>query len=332
MSAFIYSNMNLSDLKQPIQKELDVFDTKFREYIQTPIPLLDKVLRYMLKRKGKQVRPMFVFLAAKIFNEATESTYRAAALIELLHSATLIHDDVVDNSDERRGFFSLNAIWKNKISVLSGDFLLSRGMLLALENKDYPLLEIVSRAVRDMSEGELLQYEKARKLDITEELYFEVIRRKTATLFGACCACGSLSAGCSEEISKKMYRVGELLGTAFQIRDDVFDYRISKSIGKPTGLDIREQKVTLPLIYALQKSDPSEKKKILRTIKHDSEKKGKVEEVIRFVNEKGGISMAQKKMDSLAEDAIVLLKEVAAPCAARDSFENLILFTIQRNN
>ena len=228
----------LKDIKRPIHEEMLLFESKFKEAMRSPVPLLDKIMHYIIKRKGKQMRPMFVFLTGKLFGEVNDSTYRAASLIELLHTATLVHDDVVDDANVRRGFFSINALWKNKISVLVGDYLLSQGLLLSLDNKEYDLLQIVSEAVREMSEGELLQIEKARKLDIEEDVYFDIIRQKTPTLIAACCACGASAAKQNEETIKKMHSFGELVGIAFQMKDDLFDYNNDSSIGKPTGLPI----------------------------------------------------------------------------------------------
>ena len=228
----------IKDIKSPIKEEMLLFESKFKDAMRTPVPLLDKIMHYIIKRKGKQMRPMFVFLTGKLFGEVNDSTYRAASLIELLHTATLVHDDVVDDANIRRGFFSINALWKNKISVLVGDYLLSQGLLLSLDNKEYDLLQIVSNAVREMSEGELLQIEKARKLDIEEDVYFDIIRQKTAALIAACCACGASAAKQSDDTIKKMHSFGELVGIAFQMKDDLFDYNNDNSIGKPTGLSL----------------------------------------------------------------------------------------------
>ena len=253
--------MTVSEIKAPIENEMQEFELKFKASMKSSVPLLDKITRYIVKRKGKQLRPMFVFLAAKVCGEMNESTYRAASLIELLHTATLVHDDVVDDSNERRGFFSVNALWKNKIAVLVGDFLLSRGLLLSVDNKDFHLLGLVSNAVREMSEGELLQIEKARKLDIDEAVYFDIIRKKTASLIASCCACGAASVSSDEQVIEQMRAFGESVGIAFQIKDDLFDYGDGTNIGKPTGIDIKEKKMTLPLIYALNNASFFEKRK-----------------------------------------------------------------------
>ena len=258
----------------------------------TKTPLLDKITNYIVKRKGKQIRPMFVFLCAKLFGEINESTFRGASLIELLHTATLVHDDVVDDANMRRGFFSINALWKNKIAVLVGDYLLSKGLLLAVKNNDFELLSITSKAVEQMSEGELLQIEKARRLDIVEEVYYEIIQKKTASLIAACCAVGCASVSRDQGNIDKMWRFGSQLGLLFQIKDDLFDYQKSGIIGKPVGIDIKEQKMTLPLIYALQKTNNSTRKKIIRIIKKHSNDSKKVQEVISFVRG-GGIWILQ---------------------------------------
>ena len=297
--------------------------------MKSSVPLLDKITHYIVKRKGKQLRPVFVFLSAKICGDTTESTYRAATLIELLHTATLVHDDVVDDSQERRGFFSVNALWKNKIAVLVGDYLLSKGLLFSMENKDYRLLQIVTDAVREMSEGELLQIEKARKLDIEEPIYYEIIRQKTASLIASCCACGAASAGADEEMIEKMRKLGEVIGLSFQIRDDLFDYNLNGDIGKPTGIDIKEKKMTLPLIYVLNHVSQKEKKHIINIIKNHSENPRKVAEVIQFVQEHGGIEYATNKMHQFKDEALQLLNDIPES-AAKDSLVELITYTIER--
>jgi octaprenyl-diphosphate synthase len=287
-------------------------------------------MSYIVKRKGKQMRPMFVFLSAGTSGSITESTYRGASLIELLHTATLVHDDVVDEANYRRGFFSVNALWKNKIAVLVGDFLLSRGLLLSVENKDFNLLHIVSDAVREMSEGELLQIEKSRKLDITEDIYFEIIRQKTASLIASCCAVGASSSGATEEVVHTMRLFGEKIGMAFQIKDDLFDYG-EEEIGKPLGIDIKEKKMTLPLINALSKAGWMEKRRIISIVKNESEKPKKVREVIDFVKQSGGIEYAKAAMNRYHHDAIGLLKDFPDSVYKR-SLEQLVQFTIDRNN
>jgi octaprenyl-diphosphate synthase len=293
------------------------------------VMLLDTIMHYIVQRKGKQMRPMFVFLTAGCMGEITEKTFRGAALIELLHTATLVHDDVVDDSNYRRGFFSINAIWKNKIAVLVGDYLLSKGLLLSVENEDFDLLKSVSTAVREMSEGELLQIEKARKLDITEEVYFDIITKKTATLIAACCAVGFQSAGASSEQVDKARLFGEKVGIAFQIKDDLFDYGDAE-IGKPLGIDIKEKKMTLPLIYALQNTDKSTKKHIIQLIKKESDDANKVREVINFVKSTGGLAYAHQKMNEIAEEARAILATFPAS-EYRNSLGDLISYTIERN-
>ena len=279
--------LRLDDIKAPIAREMEEFEPKFRASMKTKVLLLDKIMSYIVKRKGKQMRPMFVFLSAGTCGQIRESTFRGASLIELLHTATLVHDDVVDEANYRRGFFSVNALWKNKIAVLVGDFLLSRGLILSVENKEFNLLTIVTEAVKEMSEGELLQMEKSRRLDIDETTYFEIIRKKTASLIASCCAVGASSTGASDEVVAKMKAFGEKIGMAFQIKDDLFDYG-EIEIGKPVGIDIKEKKMTLPLIYALSKSSWFEKRKIISIVKNDSDKPKKVKEVIEYVKKSGG--------------------------------------------
>lgn len=319
----------IKDIKAPIREEMLLFESKFKEAMRSPVPLLDKIMHYIIKRKGKQMRPMFVFLTAKLFNQVNDTTYRAASLIELLHTATLVHDDVVDEANMRRGFFSINALWKNKISVLVGDYLLSQGLLLSLENKEYDLLQIVSKAVREMSEGELLQIEKARKLDIEEDVYFDIIRQKTATLIAACCACGASAANQKEETIQKMHQFGELVGIAFQMKDDLFDYYSDSAIGKPTGIDIKEQKMTLPLIYALNHADKKQKKFIINTVKNHNTNTEKVREVIEYVKQSGGIGYTVEKMKTYQQRALALLQDFEDN-DARKSLELLVNYVIER--
>ena len=297
--------------------------------MKSSVPLLDKITHYIVKRKGKQLRPVFVFLSAKICGDINESTYRAAALIELLHTATLVHDDVVDDSYQRRGFFSLNALWKNKIAVLVGDYLLSKGLILSVDNNDYRLLHIVTDAVKQMSEGELLQIEKARNLDIKEPVYFDIIRQKTASLIASCCACGAASTGADEETVNKLRLFGETTGIAFQIKDDLFDYESNGSIGKPGGIDIKERKMTLPLIYALNNATYSDKKRIINIIKNHNNKPEKVEEVLSYVKNSMGIDYAVKKMNEYKDKALEMLKEFPN-CDSKSSLEQLVSFTINR--
>ena len=298
--------------------------------MRTRVLLLDKIMNYIVKRKGKQMRPMFVFLSAGTAGKIAESTYRGASLIELLHTATLVHDDVVDDADYRRGFFSVNALWKNKIAVLVGDFLLSRGLILSIENKDFDLLGIVSKAMKEMSEGELLQLEKARNLDITEEIYYEIIRQKTASLIASCCAVGASSAGSPQDIVERMRKFGELVGMAFQIKDDLFDYG-EDEIGKPLGIDIKEKKMTLPLIHALSKASWLEKRRIIGIVKNESSKYRKVKEVIAFVKASGGIEYAQESMNRYYLKAIDILGEFPES-RYKTSLQQLVEFTINRKN
>jgi octaprenyl-diphosphate synthase len=322
--------LRLDDIKIPIAREMEEFEQKFRASMKTRVLLLDKIMGYIVKRKGKQMRPMFVFLSAGVSGTINDSTYRGASLIELLHTATLVHDDVVDEANYRRGFFSVNALWKNKIAVLVGDFLLSRGMILSLENKDFNLLSIVTEAVREMSEGELLQMEKSRRLDINEAVYYDIIRQKTASLIASCCAVGASSSGASEEVVKKMHRFGENIGMAFQIKDDLFDYG-EDEIGKPLGIDIKEKKMTLPLIHALSKADWLTKRRIIGIVKNDGDKPKKVKEVIAFVKKSGGIDYAQQVMDRYHHDALNLLKDFPES-PYKTSLIQLVQFTIDRNN
>ncbi len=323
--------MNIDQIKAPVAAEMAEFETRFRESMKSSVPLLDKITHYIVKRKGKQIRPMFVFLSAKVCGGMNDSSYRAAALIELLHTATLVHDDVVDDSNERRGFFSVNALWKNKIAVLVGDYLLSRGLLLSVGNNDFKLLGIVSNAVREMSEGELLQIEKARKLDIEEKIYFDIIRQKTASLIASCCACGAASAGKDEATIEKMRAFGEAVGIAFQIKDDLFDYGSDKQIGKPTGIDIKEKKMTLPLIFALSKSAWLEKRKIINLVKNHNEDPKKVAEVIAYVAASGGIQYAEQKMFEHRDKALKMLEEFPAG-ESRNSLEQLVKYVIERKH
>ncbi len=293
-------------IKQPIAKELDLFENKFKQAMKSNVALLDTIMTYIVKRKGKQVRPMFVFYCAKLFDNVNDATYRGASLVELLHTATLVHDDVVDDSDERRGFFSINALWKNKIAVLVGDYLLSKGLLLAIKNKDFNLLEIVSTAVEQMSEGELLQIEKARNLNLSEEIYFDIIRKKTASLIASCCAIGAASAGASAEQIEQMRLFGEYIGISFQIKDDLLDYG-DDDIGKPTGIDLKEKKLTLPIIYTINNADKTTRNYIINSIKNHNTDKSRVAEVIKYVNEHDGITYTHKVMIDYKEKALAIL-------------------------
>jgi len=319
----------VSKIKYPIKDEMKLFEKKFKQSLQSKVPLLDRIMHYIIKRKGKQMRPMFVFLTSQLFGEVNDKSYRAASLIELLHTATLVHDDVVDEANLRRGFFSVNALWKNKIAVLVGDFLLSKGLLLSVENEDYDLLKIVSSAVKDMSEGELLQIEKARKLDIEESVYFDIIRKKTAVLISSCCACGASSMNQNKEIIKKLYLFGEKAGIAFQIKDDLFDYTQSSFIGKPTGIDIREQKMTLPLIYTLNNVDKKTKNRIINTVKNDHKNVKKVSDLIELVKNTGGLKYASEIMKNYQKEALTILSEFP-DSDAKNSLELLVDYVINR--
>ncbi len=322
------ARVRMSDVMAPVQADLDAFDNYFRDALKTDVGLLNVVLRYLLKQKGKRIRPTLVLLAARTMGQPTESTFRAAALVELLHTATLIHDDVVDEADTRRGAFSINALWKNKVGVLLGDYFLSRGLLLALDNRDYDALHALSDAVRRMSEGELMQIEKARRLDISEDEYFRIISDKTASLISTCTAAGALSAGADESEVGRMKAFGEALGLAFQIRDDLFDYG-SEDVGKPLGIDVQERKMTLPLIYALRETDPGEARRIRRIVRKKRKSRRQVDEVIAFVREAGGLSYATARMHDHASEARRLLLTFE-PSEARRALESLVTYTVQR--
>ncbi len=299
----------VAQIKEPVNQEMELFESKFRDSMTSKVALLNRITYYIVNRKGKQMRPMFVFLTAKLLNngEVNERTYRGASVIELIHTATLVHDDVVDESNKRRGFFSINALWKNKIAVLVGDYLLSKGLLLSIDNGDFDLLRIISVAVREMSEGELLQIEKARRLDITEEVYYDIIRQKTATLIAACCSLGACSVKPESADVERFRKFGELCGMAFQIKDDLFDYG-NERIGKPTGIDIKEQKMTLPLIYALNHCSKKEKSWVINSVKNHNKDKKRVKEVINFVKEVGGLDYAVVKMLEYKDQALEILK------------------------
>ncbi|MGK0413709.1 MAG: octaprenyl-diphosphate synthase [Polaribacter sp.] len=299
----------VEQIKIPIKSEMELFEKKFKDAMLSKAPLLNRITYYIVRRKGKQMRPMFVFLVAKMVSDGgfDERTYRGASVVELIHTATLVHDDVVDDSNRRRGFFSVNALWKNKIAVLVGDYLLSKGLLLSIDNEDFDLLKLISIAVREMSEGELLQIEKARKLDITEDIYFDIIRQKTATLIAACCGIGAASVGANQDTVQQMRKFGEYIGIAFQIKDDLFDYSDEK-IGKPTGIDIKEQKMTLPLIYTLNNCSKKDKSWIINSIKKYNKDKVRVKEVITFVKENGGIEYTISKMNDYKNKALVILE------------------------
>jgi octaprenyl-diphosphate synthase len=317
-----------SSVTTPIAKELQLFAKRFGEAMKSNVALLDAVTRYIVKRKGKQVRPMFVFLSSLLHGGITEATYTAASLIELLHTATLVHDDVVDDSYERRGFFSVNALWKNKIAVLVGDYLLARGLLLSIERDEFRLLKLVANSVREMSEGELLQIEKTRRLDIKEEVYFEIIRQKTATLIASACATGAAASGASDEEVENMRRLGETIGIAFQIKDDLLDFG-SDDIGKPKGIDIQEKKLTLPLIYSLRKTNPTTRKHIIYIVKNNNTDRGKVQEVVAFVHKEGGIAYANEQMINYRDEALQMLAN-HHQSPARTALEDLVRFTVDR--
>ncbi len=320
--------VSFNSIQKPIQEELKVFEGKFKDAMRSNIPLLNKITYYIVKRKGKQVRPMFVFLSARMLSTPTETTFHAASLVELLHTATLVHDDVVDDSFERRGFFSINALWKNKIAVLVGDYLLSRGLLLALENNEYALLQILSKAVKQMSEGELLQIEKARSLDIKEEVYYDVIRQKTASLIAAACSAGAASSTKDEEVVEKFRLFGEYIGMAFQIKDDLFDFG-DVDVGKPLGIDIKEKKMTLPLIYALQNAPRDVKQKIIYIIKNQNQDKHKVSEVIQFVQKSGGIEYAKQVMIDYRTKALEILSKFENS-ESKSAMYDLVMYVTDR--
>lgn len=320
----------LEIIKAPVNKELKDFEAHFKALMKSSVPLLDKITYYMVQQKGKQVRPILVFLCAKVCGELNASTDVAASLIELSHTASLVHDDVVDNAYERRGLFSINALWKNKIAVLVGDFLLTKGLQVALETNNYRHLHTVSMAVQQMAEGELLQMEKARRLDIDEAVYFEIIRQKTASLIAAACLAGASSTTDDEAMIQAMYAFGEKLGIAFQIKDDLFDYG-DEAIGKPRGIDIKEKKMTLPLIYSLNHTDKATKRKIINYIKNDSENEMKVREVIAFVKATGGIEYAEQIMRKYQDEAIVILNTLPDN-PARESLNKLVYFFTNRKN
>ena len=323
--------MNLVEqIKEPIIVEMELFEEKFKDSMLSKVPLLNRITYYIVRRKGKQMRPMFVFLVAKMVSDGgfDERTYRGASVVELIHTATLVHDDVVDESNRRRGFFSVNALWKNKIAVLVGDFLLSKGLLLSIDNEDFDLLKLISIAVREMSEGELLQIEKARKLDITEDIYFDIIRKKTATLIAACCGIGAASVGANQDVVQQMRKFGEYIGVAFQIKDDLFDY-YDGQIGKPTGIDIKEQKITLPLIYTLNTCSSKEKSWLINSIKKHNKDKKRVKEVIAFVKKSGGIEYTISKMKDYKKKAMAILENFPES-AYKDSLLTMIDYVVER--
>lgn len=319
----------INTIKQPIEKDLKEFEPYFRKALKSDVPLLGTILNYIYRTKGKQIRPMFVFLSAKLHGETNEFSQLAACSVELLHSATLVHDDVVDESYERRGLFSVNALWRNKLAVLVGDYILAKGLLLQLEHKKYNFLHLISRAVQDMSEGEILQVKKSRKLDIDEETYFEIIRKKTASLIATSMAIGAASVTDDPSIPEKMYSIGQDAGIAFQIKDDIFDYQAKGLIGKPTGNDIKEKKITLPLLYVLKTSSAPERRRILRLIKRKNNNKAVVDELIRLVTEKGGIDYATEKMNEFKDKAVSALMEFPES-EARTSLTELMNYITTR--
>lgn len=321
---------SLSEISKPVSRHISEFSSGFSDVFKSNIPLLNVVLKYIVRQKGKQMRPMFVFLTAGALGDINVKTHRAAALIELLHTATLVHDDVVDNAYERRGFFSINALWKNKIAVLAGDYLLAKGLLQSVHNDDFDLLKIVAEATREMSEGELLQIEKARKLDITEEVYFEIIRKKTASLIASCCACGAASVSAGTEMLNLMTQFGEKAGIAFQIKDDLFDYQLHNVTGKPSGGDLKERKMTLPLIFTLQNLDSKNKSFIMQSIKKHGDDKVRAEKVMELVKNAGGLDYAKDRMYEFRDEALQLLHRLPeSDC--RQSLEDLLIFTTERN-
>ncbi len=322
--------VSLEEIQRPIKDELNIFEDSFKKMMISKTPLLDKITHYIIKRKGKQMRPMFVMLCSGICGEINERTYRAASLIEMIHTATLVHDDVVDDSLERRGFFSINALWKNKVAVLVGDYLLSKGLQLSSDYQDFDFLNLISTATKEMSEGELLQIEKARRLDIKEDVYFDIIRQKTASLIAACCATGAAAAGASEAVVQKMKLLGEHIGIAFQIKDDLFDYEsVAKQIGKPVGIDIKEKKMTLPLIFALNNADRKTKKWIINVVKNHNNEDEKVRELIAYVKKSGGIEYTTLKMHDYKNKALEIIKEFT-DTSLKSSLIGLISYTIER--
>lgn len=320
--------MTVNEIIAPVEAEMSEFEDRFRESMKSQAPLLDKVTHYIIKRKGKQMRPLFIFLSAKMLGDISDKTYDAANLVELLHTASLVHDDVVDDANERRGFFSVNALWKNKIAVLVGDYMLSKILLLSIERENPKLLAVVARAVREMSEGELLQIEKARKLDITEEVYYEVIRQKTASLIATCCEAGAISVDRMDQ-TENMRLFGEQVGLAFQLKDDIFDYGEPGNIGKPTGLDIRERKMTLPLIYALNHSTKEVRKELINIVKRHNENPKKVQRAVQLVIEHGGIEYAHKKMLEYKQSALDLLKDIPSS-PSKTALIGLVEYTTNR--
>jgi len=322
------SLVTLDQIQAPVVAELKQFDAHFKGAMKTRVLLLDTIMQYIVKRKGKQIRPLFVLLSANLCGGIKPETYRGAALVELLHTATLVHDDVVDDADQRRGFFSVNALWKNKIAVLVGDFLLSRGLFMSLEHDDFRLLKIVSNAVRLMSEGELLQIEKARKLNVDEPVYFDIIRQKTASLIASCCEVGAASASSDIEMAERMRLFGEKVGIAFQIKDDLFDYG-SADVGKPLGIDIKEKKMTLPLIHVLNKASWTERRKIISVVKNYNTHPVKVRWLIDYVIGNGGMEYATRQMQQYVQEAYAIL-DTFPESPSKESLKALVQYTIER--
>lgn len=329
-SCIFVSMISVQEIKAIVSEEMKIFESKFKDSLKSDVALLDKITHYIIKRKGKQMRPMFVFLTAKAINGVvTDSSYVAASLIELSHTASLVHDDVVDDSNERRGMFSVNALWKNKIAVLVGDYLLAQGLLLSVNNSEFQLLKIVSDAVKEMSEGELLQIEKARKLDITEDIYYNIIRQKTASLIASCCAAGAASVSDDQNVVQKMKKFGELVGMAFQIKDDIFDYGDGEKIGKPTGNDIRERKMTLPLIYALNTAGNTTRKELINIVKNHNEEPKQIKKAIEMVIEAGGVKYAYDKMIQIKDEALLMITDLPES-DAKSALIGLVEYTVYR--
>jgi octaprenyl-diphosphate synthase len=320
----------IDEIKIPVKGEMEEFEKIFRKALSSKVAMLDHITHYLVRRKGKQLRPMLVFLTAKLHGSINGTSHRGAAFIEMIHTATLVHDDVVDDANMRRGFFSLNALWKNKIAVLVGDYLLAKGQLLVIDNGEYEILGLVSEAVRQMSEGELLQIEKARRLDVDETVYYQIIEQKTASLIASCCAVGAASVGASKDQIDQMRKFGSLLGMAFQIKDDLFDYQVVNKSGKPSGIDIKEQKMTLPLIYALSKANRSDKKRIISTVKNHHDNPKRVAEVVEYVNSSGGIEYAEKVMYSYRDSALEILKGFE-DSEVKESLKKLANYIIERS-
>lgn len=320
--------LTVEEIRSSIQTEMDSFEEYFLNAMKSDVDLLNKVTHFMVKKKGKQIRPMFVFLVAKMLGKVEKSTYDAATLVELLHTATIVHDDVVDDAHERRGYFSVNALWKNKIAVLVGDYMLSKILLISIENKDVDMLNVISKVVKEMSEGELLQIEKARLLNITEEVYFDIIRKKTASLISACCETAALSVN-REDFREKMRRFGEYIGMAFQIKDDIFDYGLGDHIGKPTGNDIREQKLTLPLIYTLNVLEADKKRKMVNILKNHYTNSKKIQEIVKLVIESGGIRYAEEEMRKFVSKALFEIEDIPES-REKEILISLVHYTIER--